>query len=88
TSAHARLVVMFLKGTDSDVKKSIIYNFTKPSSLRIVLCTDAFGMGIDCKDMWCIIHYCVPTDKETYVQQIRRAPENHGCKFCDNSVRN
>ena len=75
TSAHvvqARLVDMFFKGTDSDVKKSIIDNFTKPSPLRIVLCTDAFGMGIDCKDVRCIIHYGVPTDKETYVQQIGR----------------
>ena len=69
---EARLVDMFFKGTDSDVKRTIIENFTKPSCLRIVICTDAFGMGINCKEVRCIIHYGVPSDKETYVQQIGR----------------
>lgn len=63
---------MFFKGTDSDVKSAIIYNFTHQSSLKIVICTDAFGMGINCREVGCIIHYRVPTDNETYVQQIGR----------------
>ena len=55
---EAQLVDMFFKGTDSLVKRTIIDNFTKPSCLTIVICTDAFGMGINCRDemhhsLWC-----------------------------------
>lgn len=63
----------FFKGTDSDVKKRIIDNFTRPSCLRIIICTDAFGMGIDCQGVRLIIHLGVPNDPVTYVQQIGRA---------------
>ena len=68
-----RLVDMFFKGTDSNIKSQIIANFTKPSSLRIVISTVAFGMGINCPDVRLIIHLGVPSDIETYVQQVGRA---------------
>ena len=70
---ECRLVDMFFKGTDNVVKEKIIANFTTSSCLRIVICTDAFGMGIDCCDVTSIIHYGVPGDVETYVQQVGRA---------------
>ena len=54
---EARLVDMFFKGTDEDIKKKIIACFTKKSNLRIVICTDAFGMGINCHDVQLVIHY-------------------------------
>lgn len=60
---EARLVDMFFKGTDSLVKRTIIDNFTKPSCRTIVICTDAVGMGINFKEVRCIIHYSVPSDK-------------------------
>ena len=48
-------------------------NFTSSSCLRIVISTDAFGMGIDCSDVQLVIHYGAPSDIETYVQQIGKA---------------
>ncbi|XP_011408286.1 PREDICTED: uncharacterized protein LOC105315366 [Amphimedon queenslandica] len=66
------LLTCFTKVLISDVKSTIIDNFTKQSCLRIVICTDAFGMGIDYKNVRCIIHYRVPNDMETYVPQIGR----------------
>ena len=71
--AHCRLDDMFFKGTGADVKKSIIDNFTKESCLHIAICTDAFGMGVNCRDVELVIHYGVPSDPETYVQQIGRS---------------
>ena len=64
---------MFFKGTDGDVKKRIIEKFNKPSNLRVVICTEAFGMGINCHDVRLVIHYGVPCDTESYIQQIGRA---------------
>ena len=70
---ECRLVDMFFKGTGSFVKQKIIENFTKDSCLRVVFCTDAFGMGVNCPDVRLVIHYGVPSDAETYVQQIGRS---------------
>uniref|UniRef100_A0A1X7TUQ3 DNA 3'-5' helicase n=1 Tax=Amphimedon queenslandica TaxID=400682 RepID=A0A1X7TUQ3_AMPQE len=70
---EARLVDMFFKGTDEDIKKKIIASFTKSSNLQIVICTEAFGMGINCHNVQLVIHYSVPSDPETYNQQIGRA---------------
>ncbi|XP_003389188.1 PREDICTED: uncharacterized protein LOC100639792 [Amphimedon queenslandica] len=70
---ECRLVDMFFKGTRTHVKQRIIENFTKDSCLRIIICTDAFGMGVNCPDVRLVIHYGVPSDVETYVQQIGRS---------------
>ena len=53
--------------------QKIIENFTKDSCLLVVICTDAFGMGVNCTDVRLVIHYGVPSDAETYVQQIGRS---------------
>ena len=42
---ECRLVDMFIKGTETEVKDCIIRHFTRPSPLRIVITTVAFGMG-------------------------------------------
>ena len=51
-------------------------NFTKPSQLRIVIATIAFGMGIDCPDVHHIIHFGPPDDVEAYIQETGRAGWN------------
>lgn len=60
-----RLIDMFFTGTDTDVKDRIIANFTKPSSLRIVIATVAFGMGVDSPDVRLIIHLGAASDVES-----------------------
>ena len=68
-----RAVDMYTHCTDSSVKKKILEQFTSPSSLRVVIATVAFGMGIDCQDVRPIIHWGVPEDSEMYIQESGRA---------------
>ena len=60
---------MFTHCTHSSVKKKIIEQFTIPSTLRTVIATIAFGMGINCPDIRQVIHWGVPEDPEAYLQE-------------------
>ena len=55
------------------VKTKILKQFTSPSSLRVIIATIAFAMGIDCPDVRQVIHWGVPEDAEMYVQESGRA---------------
>ena len=67
-----RLVEMYSKLTDIDVKEDILKSFTRNSPLRIVCATVAFGMGVDCPDVEQIIHLGAPNDTESYIQETGR----------------
>ena len=69
---ECRLVDMFMKGTETEVKDCIIRHFTKPSPLRIVIATVAFGMGVNCSEVNLVIHVGSPKDVENYVQEVGR----------------
>ena len=59
---------------DRGVKDSIVNSFcTKDQQLRIVICTIAFGMGVDCVNVRQIVHWGVASDVESYVQESGRA---------------
>ena len=71
--ARFRLVDMYTKCTHQHTKNAIIDGFTSTSSiLRVVIATVAFGMGIHCPDVRQVIHWGVPADAETYVQESGR----------------
>ena len=56
------------------MKEHVLICFSSPTGiLRAVIATCAFGMGIDCSDVWQVIHYGPPEDIETFVQQTGRA---------------
>ena len=95
-----RLVNVFTKSTEDIIKESVLQQFTNLSSkLRILICTAAFGMGIDCVGVTRVIHYGPPNDIETYVQQTGRSGRDgkesyctllvgkSQLKFCDHSMR-
>ena len=64
-----RLVDMFTSITHKDVQESIITSFCQSAApLRIVICTIAFGMGLDCADVSQVIHWGPASDLESYMQ--------------------
>ena len=68
-----RLVDMYTSVTDQYHKDEIIAMFTKPSQLRVVIATIAFGLGLDCPDVRQIVHVGLPQDIESYIQETGRA---------------
>ena len=60
--------------TDDRVKSQIVTSFSDPRApLRVVCATSAYGMGVDCPDVREVIHFGVPSDTETYIQETGRA---------------
>lgn len=69
-----RVVDMYTHCTHSSVKSKILEQFTSlHSSLKVIIATIAFGMGIDCPDVRQVIHWGTPEDAEMYVQESGRA---------------
>ena len=64
---------MYTHCTHETVKDQILAQFTSSSSLRVVIATIAFGMGINCPDVRQIIHWVIPDDAKMYMQQTGRA---------------
>ena len=67
--ARFLLVDMYTACTHPDVKKIILNRYQDPeSSLRIVIATVAFSMGIDSSNVQKVIHWGVPSDVESYLR--------------------
>ena len=72
-----RLVDMYTGVTRKSIGDSIVTSFgTSHAPLRVVICTIAFGMGIDCVDVRQVIHWGPSSDIESYVQECGRAGRN------------
>lgn len=57
---------------DESQKKFILEQF-KNDALDVVVCTNAFGMGIDKEGIHTVIHSGLPNNLESYIQEIGRA---------------
>ena len=67
------LVQMFHSGTPESTKELILDNISKTNGhVRIIICTIAFGMGIDCKGDHRVIHFGPSSNMESYVQECGR----------------
>jgi ATP-dependent DNA helicase RecQ len=56
--------------SDEKIKKQ---NAWKNNQCRVIVCTNAFGMGIDKPDVRTVIHYELPSSLEEYFQEAGRA---------------
>ena len=63
-------------------RRRTIQNRFMSGKLRIVVATVAFGMGIDKADVRAIIHYNMPQNLESYVQEIGRAGRDGLVSHC------
>ena len=72
--ASLRLCDMFTACTRTEVKDTILKLYNDPNScLRVIIATVAFGMGLDCPNVRRVIHWGVPSDVESYLQETGRA---------------
>ena len=68
-----RIVEMFHAGTPQSVKSHVIEQMALSGShLRVLICSVAFGMGIDCKELYSVIYCGPPKYLEFYLQKSGR----------------
>ena len=71
--AKYRLADMYTKCTHPQVKEDIIKSFTSlHGTIRIVIATIAFGMGLDCPNVRQVIHWGPSSDVESFIQETGR----------------
>ena len=69
-----RLLTMYARASTDEMKSSIMSTFSmENSSLRLVIATTSFSMGIDIPDIREAIHWGPPNDLEQYAQEIGQA---------------
>ncbi|CAB4016758.1 ATP-dependent DNA helicase Q-like SIM [Paramuricea clavata] len=72
-NANQLLVNMYVKVMDDRTKKDIIAKFTKPDGpLRVVVCSSAFGLGVDCPNVRTVVHFKSPDTLMQFVQESGR----------------
>lgn len=72
-SCYERIVEMFHAGTAPSVKDHIVKQLSSAGShLRVLVCTIAVGMGINCKDVNRVVHFGPSKSVESYLQECGR----------------
>ncbi len=82
-SPKGRIVELFHAGTSTKPKQHIQQEMGKKvSNLRILICTIAFGMVVNCSSVNRIIHFGAPKSMESYLQECDRAGRDGAQSKC------
>ncbi|MBB6452172.1 ATP-dependent DNA helicase RecQ [Salirhabdus euzebyi] len=65
-------VAFYHGGMEPDDRLLIQQQFMN-DQLDVICCTSAFGMGVDKPNVRLVIHFHLPTQKESYIQEVGRA---------------
>ena len=69
-----RIFEMYHLKTDEEVKESIAESYQdRNGSIRVVLCSTSFSMGLDVKGVNTVVHYGACNDLDDYLQESGRA---------------
>jgi ATP-dependent DNA helicase RecQ len=70
---HSHTAVGYYHAGLSDEERRLVHDSFRRSALRILVATNAFGMGIDKPDVRLVVHFDVPGSLEAYYQEAGRA---------------
>ncbi len=76
------LSASFYHGQMEKEERKTVQNDFMSGRTRIVVATNAFGMGIDKEDIRAIIHYHLPRSIENYYQEVGRAGRDGNISNC------
>jgi hypothetical protein len=86
-SVRSCLIAMFHRSTCERNKKCVQEILpTKDSAIRVVICTVAFGLGMDIPDIHMVIHWAAPRTFEAFFQESGRAGRDVSSQPCAYSV--
>ena len=78
-----RIVEMFHAGTPPKAKQFILEQVVQDDShMRVLICTVAFGMGVNCQGVHRIIHFGASGSIESYIQERGRAGRDGLPRLC------
>ena len=72
-------VVSYHGGMTGDIQKEM-YTIFRTNKIKIMVCTKAFGMGIDIPDIQCVYHHAPSGLLPDYIQEIGRAARKQNIK--------
>jgi ATP-dependent DNA helicase RecQ len=70
-------------GALSDAARAAAQDRFMADADPIVVATNAFGMGVDRKDLRFVVHWDVPGSVEAYYQEVGRAGRDGGAAWCE-----
>jgi len=77
TDIKYRVVDVFTSGSTPEMREIILQEYCKQeTNLRVIIATNAFGLGVDCSDITRIIHWGPPSTLEELAQETGRAGRN------------
>lgn len=74
-------VAYFHAGLEAPVKREVLESFIA-GHYRVIVATNAFGMGIDKEDVRLVIHFDIPGSLENYLQEAGRAGRDRAPANC------